>query len=400
MTYNTLHKNVLYLIITLPVIGLILNRFLPLKPALYYLLLFTPFLLLSTKNIYLNPYIRLYILFVIYDIIVKYYFHGRPLLLAAGTNIRTVELVAGVFALLSVDTKNISLNTYERLSLLLKIVLYTGAIISIIQFINPSFLAVKRTSDVFFQVSQEFNRPKSIFAFVGDDKAIMIDVPILLAGFLPIAILRREKLVHYIIPSVIIILLTQSRGAYIALLVVLIINFGRSLKKSSYLVLLLALTVFTVSLVSSFDLNLFIENRLYADTDSRTNIIPFFMDNFKDEIFWFGDGSAGIASDYFRQFGLGSKLHNGFIAAFWNYGLIGGILFSLFFFSFVKYGYSIQTKTEYKGVLAASLAFGLVNLTVDVHHLFWMSIILLMPLMRFYKALKSYSDLKLTSNME
>lgn len=366
----------LFLIIALyPFVGYLSYTFLGGSRPLWVLLFMTVFtLLLNLKRRYkVSSFVFVYFLYFLSDLLTKFYINGKALVGEEYVFFSIYILISIIlfFLIENLDLKNFPMDKIKRI---LRFLLIIAAIISISQFFF---------GDVFVHPKADIDEDKegnlrvlSIFSWEGDTKSMMfgtqIFAAIILAGQKEIS---KIDWLLVLIPVMIVTTLTGSRAAIIGFLILLFFVF----KNAGYTRLILYFPIvvgfgyFVLTTFIGFDINDFIENRVQADTTSRYVIYDYAYEMFQKNPL-FGDGRSGMKGfedEFYRNYLFGNKVHNGFLRALINNGIIGLVSFVMLCIVMYKSGKKLARLKKDYSILTMAVIFIWINLTVDINHLLW-----------------------------
>jgi hypothetical protein len=344
-------------------------------------LLFFPYLF--KRNLILSRLSKIFLIYIAIEFASKYVFNGYSILKGENYVFYSAQLIIVFLVILIIDNTRFTHKVQKGIYRFMGYFLWAAAIVSILQFVtDPNFLTRKAGEEVFNNLGGN-KRVLSFFSWEGDSKGGMVSIPLI-----GIILLNRQakfaikEIVLIVLPVFLVTFLTGSRAAIIAAILMIFFNsirFGvfRFIK---VLIVLLAVVSLGLSTVN-FNLNLFFEDRLQQDTDSRTVIFSYAFTKFNDYPL-LGDGRTGIggfedddslSSDY----NFGNKVHNGFLKILLNYGIIGLIVFILLFIEMQREGrrvYRLTGDTSYRYFVIMLL---FLNFTVDIVNFFYPGIFLL-----------------------
>ncbi|WP_198439858.1 O-antigen ligase family protein [Pareuzebyella sediminis] len=153
---------------------------------------------------------------------------------------------------------------------------------------------------------------------------------------------------------------------------------NRILNFTKYFLFGILLLIILVFLLEFFGINFrqFVEERLADDSAStRLLALEVFSKVFPEHPFL---GTGGVSTEEVQQLlaGRSSQIHVGYLKLFYYHGLIGGILYLTFLFSFLKRMWKMSKISNYWGGFFAILAFAVANLTLVEFSLFYHGLLL------------------------
>lgn len=366
----------LFLIIALyPFVGYLSYTFLAGSRPMWILAFFGVFsFLVNLKRRYTVSYLVLvYFIYFVSDTISKYYINGKTLVGEEYVYF-SIRLLLSLILFFLIDNTKLKESHMSNIKKILRVLLLIAAIVSITQFFLGDFF-VHPKADI--DEEKEGNiRVLSIFSWEGDTKSMMfgtqIFAAIILAGQKEIS---KIDWLLVLIPVMIVTTLTGSRAAIIGFLILLFFVF----KNAGYTRLILYFPIvvgfgyFVLTTFIGFDINDFIENRVQADTTSRYVIYDYAYDMFQKNPL-FGDGRSGMKGfedEFYRNYLFGNKVHNGFLRALINNGIIGLVSFVMLCIVMYKSGKKLARLKKDYSILTMAVIFIWINLTVDINHLLW-----------------------------
>lgn len=366
----------LFLILALyPFVGYLSYTFLAGARPMWILLVLSIITLLFNlkRRFTFSSFVFVYFIYFVSDIFSKFYINGKAL---SGESYVFFSIYILISLILFILIENIDLKNFpmDKIKRILRFLIIIAAIISISQF----FLG-----DVFVHPKADIDEEKegnlrvlSIFSWEGDTKSMMfgtqIFAGIILAGQRTIS---KFDWLLVLIPVMIVATLTGSRAAIISFFILLFFVFKNAgyTRLILYLPIVVGLGYFILTSLIGFDINDFIENRVQADTTSRYVIYDYAYDMFQKNPL-FGDGRSGMKGfedEFYRNYMFGNKVHNGFLRALINNGIIGLVSFVMLCVIMYKSGKKLARLKRDYSILAMAVIFIWINLTVDINHLLW-----------------------------
>jgi hypothetical protein len=284
---------------------------------------------------------------------------------------------------------------------IIKLTLYLATIVSIIQFLNPSFLDASHLYKYknFENPQLEFNtiyevRRLSIFGYTDLNELGLSFLPLMtvLMGYL---ILNKSKIYFDYFQVLLISALSNTRYVMVGALIIFF-SYLRSLKLNLmgylkyYLILLISLIVllFFLQLLGYnvwdwFYLRLFPEQTVTKTTryGALENFLIFFP-----KVALFGTGvhltpEIALASVFVGS----SQIHVGFLSHLVSYGLFGSFLLFGFWFSLLKSFYKTAKITNYWGSFFALIIFLWANTTLVMYSIYYYGIIIAIIFDKYFK---------------
>lgn len=371
------HIAVILTYIFLPLIGYVTYNFLGFGPELLSILVV--FVILYKNNvlnhfILIPRYIYAYGLFIIIVFISKYIISNQNISFDA--NFRNYLILFSIFISMTLfENMQLSKNNMHKIVQYIKILIGISLIVSLIQFFNSDFFISDRLIEIdeYSDIDYEERRILSIYSWVSNINLMVFSLPILLNIILGWEYITNNKKIesYWVIAAVgIICLLSQSRNFLLLYFIVVGYYIFKTFSLKNFILIFTGLVfVFLTMILIQFDVENYLTQRLLSETYiTRIDAFYAFMSTFPSNPLW---GTGGVVTDeLINYYGRQTRLHNGYLAIFYYYGLIGGIVYlfhlvSMYYRSsnnYAKYNISIPKVTF------ICLAVG--NLFVDYYTLF------------------------------
>lgn len=303
----------------------------------------------------------------------------------------------GLIAVENIQISKLHLNSIKKV---LWVTLILASITAIVQISNPFFLvndslfvqglsydrlvdyyqnsnAVGLSKSEMGQVSRFFKGYRmSVFSYinllsVGIDTLAIFSI---LLAFKPQKPINKSVL---IVATAIVSFLSSARWIILGFMIIssqLFLLGANKLSKLFYFIiygLLLLLILCGVAYFSGFDVERFITERMMANSAS-TRLLAFevFFEVFPNSPIL---GTGGVDTEEMTRLlgGKSSQIHVGFLKLFYYYGLIGGLLYTVFMVAFLTRLRKMAKISNYWGGFFAILVFFVANLTLYELSLFY-----------------------------
>lgn len=358
-------------------LGLITYTIFGRQPFFFIALLSLPYFLLklNRSQIYLPSYLVAFLLFVLFEIFSKYFYFGMTPFVGEPYFIRTLQYAISFILIFLIINSTFHFNYILTLRRVYTIFLIFAAFISLMELVSPNL--VPHPSDVeLFYSYERLLRVYGIFNWSSDKKELLLSIPIILLLLTAKKERNKKDLFQLILPSFILILLSGSRAALLNFIIVLLINYRKNISLSLSFAIILSIGLgFLILSYVNYDFNYFVNERLQADTESRTLIYNYAISKLSGS--WLmGNGLGGVKGvDQLLIEGIGNRVHNGFLALLINHGLIGLFLYVRFLYLLLKHLYKFGRINNDYAPLFAILIFCLTNLTTDMTHLVYSGLV-------------------------
>ncbi|MCD4832935.1 MAG: hypothetical protein K8R31_04005 [Bacteroidales bacterium] len=376
----------LYLIIVYPLFGFItfhLTGQQPLFTLIFIILISIFFIFFDKKQLQFPKYLIFYGLFCFIEILSKYFIND--LLFAIDANLkRSFFYIFSFFLLLIIENTSFKTTTIKKIEVVLKYLIYTAAVVSIIQFLQPSFLynAYKRE-----EISDTYilgTRLVSIFDWGDHGYGLGLSLPIMYSLIAPSSFTKKKFPYKITLAAGIVVLLSLTRFAIANFIIALMQYFKNKFSLKKILVLLFGIaTIVVIADYIGFDFNYFLYERLSDETyETRFVAIDAFIHEFPKNMYF---GTGGVVTESLIDFyGRVTKIHNGYLAILYFYGLVGGLFYYSFIILLIKRIYRVAKISNFWGAFFGILCFLFSNLTVDINHFLVSGLILMVLFNKYY----------------
>ncbi len=336
-------------------------------------------------------YFNIYALFVTYTVILNFLYTDLPYVDGVFKFFYSNYLVTsllGLFVALNIRLNAVWLR--RLIKIMTAIVIFAG-ITSLIQFFDPDFLVDKSNLAAVEAKSAKYgDRKWSIYTW-GNYTDIGFSFLSYISIIFSIGMVFSRRQYWLVFLGFLVSLLNGSRWVILNAIVISLQDFlatrnrfAQFIRFSIYSVVLLALVYGTLILIG-VDLNKLIYDRLFQESAStRLVAVEVFLDQFpKAPII--GTGGDYTAETIRLIAGRSSQIHVGFLAIFYLYGIIGGLLFISFLYSILKRMGAVAQKTNYWGSYYAFLGLALANLTLVTFGVYYHGLLLAVIFHNFFK---------------
>ncbi|MEI6821259.1 MAG: O-antigen ligase family protein [Bacteroidota bacterium] len=269
------------------------------------------------------------------------------------------------------------------------LIIISFIVILIQQIVNPSFLVRVENEKLNIESTKTEIRLFSIFtwASIGDLALYFVPISYLVTSYF----LTKKKFnlaFLILILAVLTIFLSKSRGTLLAVVPMFflfssrILNLFKSKSILSFLILLVLISGPVYWLGTSLNFNSIIENRIlesdkgnFEDKTAYTRIIAIqaFVKFFPEKPIFgagnskYGVGGTGSWNTNLENFlgGRSSQIHVGVLSLFYLYGIVGGIIYILFYYKLAKRFYSTSKRTLFWGTFWGIMVLPILNLSMD-----------------------------------
>lgn len=350
----------------------------------------------NNNRIIFPKYLWFYLLFLLYE------YYSTFVLLER--NFKMIYLVSNLniatfLTLFIIENISVRKKYYHRIFKISKIVLIIAVIVILIQqFVDPYFFVDPFTARVFKEDDPNSQSLFSIYSWVSALGPGLSFIPVL---FLIIEDLdkkrKNRRVLVWMFIGLMFAFLTKERwimlNATMAFLVILVTKKYKFKFILRYLAMVPVILALSFVVLKSADVDvegivfdtILESDKNVSNKSAGTRILAFTAFNkfyWKNPIFGMGNIKYGMGGtdrqDYdLENFlrGRSSQLHVGYLALFYIFGLVGGILFIGFMYLFIKRMYLHAKLTNRWAPFFGVLSFFVANLTLVTFSLFEMGII-------------------------
>lgn len=368
---------IINLYIFLPFIGFISYNILGFGPEI---ILLSVLLFIMYNNLVLEyntnvpRYAKIYSIFAVAVFFSKYFIDGQNL--AFDANFRNyLILVSVLLSMILFENITINKNHIRKIIQYLKLLIVVSLIVSFIQyfnedfFLNKSLLEKSEYSDIDFAE----RRILSIFSWVTNINLMVFSLPIILNIILGWEYITYDGKIksYWIIAAVgMICILSQSRNFLLLYFIVVGYYMYKTFTLRNFLFFFSGLFFAVISMtLINFNFDNYLSQRLLSETYiTRIDAFYAFIYTFPLNFFW---GTGGVVTDELINFyGRQTRLHNGYLAIFYYYGLIGGITYLLYLTSMYFRLNKCYSKSSINISMITFICLAIGNLFVDYYVLF------------------------------
>lgn len=380
-----------YILLLYPILGYLTWTLTNSQPAFLlfiFVLVSLPFTFPKTKKINFPNYLKFFGLFVLTELISKYLVNNTQL--AIDVNLKkSFYYFLSFILLLIVENINFDAVFIKRSIIIFKYLIIFAAVVSIIQYFNQNFLINHIRKELLEENIVGYRRRiPSIFTWGDHGYSIGLGVPIIYS-LLAVAYSNRKRTLFWLsISTGIVILLLQSRYAMVNYLIVLSWTYRKyfSIKRIGLgigIIVAFFISLILVIDVLGFDLKYYFQERVRSETyQTRITAYYAFEDQFPKNPIW---GTGGlVTADLIKFYRTRTRIHNGYLAILYYYGIIGGIFYFSFLILLVKRLFITAKKSQYWGAFIGIICFLFTNLTLDLNHFLEPGLIFLMIMNRYY----------------
>ena len=299
------------------------------------------------------------------------------------------DLVASGLGLFVAVNIQLKVSQLKRVIHAMTLVVVFASLVSIIQFFYPEFL-FNRTEGYQYVEAKFQNRIWSIYSWT-----VFVDIGFSFLSFISIifgvGMLVSKRKYSLLFLGFLISLLNGSRWVILNSILISFQDFlgsrnrfARLLKYSIYLVGLLLLVGLSL-LALGVDLKVLVFERLFQNSAStRLVALEVFLDQFpKAPIL----GTGGVYTEETKRLiaGRSSQIHVGFLALFYLYGIVGGLIFLSFMYTIMRKLGSVARKTGYWGSYYSFLGLFVANITLVSFEIFYHGLFLAIIFHNFFE---------------
>lgn len=346
----------------------------------------------QNKRLELPVYFNIYALFVLYTVISNYLMTDLPA--EVGSTLKffySNYLITSVFGLFVAVNINLNILWLRKVIRIMVGVVILATLTSIIQFFQPDFLLNNTNPEALEEaIAQYGDRKWSIYSWT-----IYVDIGFSFLSYISIifgigVIFSRRKY-WLLFAGFLVSLLNGSRWVLLNAVIISLQDFlgtrnrfGQFIQYILYTVALTALVY--ISLIAiGVDMNKLVYDRLFQESAStRFLALEVFVDQYpKAPIF----GTGGDYTEETRRLiaGKSSQIHVGYLAVFYLYGLIGGLLFIAFMYFILRRMARVAKRTGYWGSYYALFGLMLANVTLVTFGMHYHGILMAVIVHNFFK---------------
>ena len=346
----------------------------------------------QNQRLELPVYFNIYALFVLYTIITNFLMTDLPA--EAGSTLKyfySNYLVTSVFGLFVAVNINLNIVWLRKVIQIMVAVVVLATLTSIIQFFKPDFLVNSTNEEALeMAIAQYGDRKWSIYSWT-----IYVDIGFSFLSYVSIifgiGIVFSRRKYWLIFAGFLVSLLNGSRWVLLNSIIISLQDFlgtrnrfGQFIQYILYTVALTALVY--VSLVAiGVDLNKLVYERLFQESAStRFLALEVFLDQYpKAPIF----GTGGDYTEETKRLiaGKSSQIHVGYLAIFYLYGIIGGLMFISFMYFILRRMARVAKKTGFWGSYYALFGLMLANVTLVTFGAHYHGILMAVIVHNFFK---------------
>lgn len=372
----------------------------------------------NTKNRIVFPkYLWFYLLFLLYEYYSTFVLLDREFKMIYLVSNGTIPTFLTLFL---VENLSINKKFYNKIFKISKIVLIIAVLVILVQqFIDPNFFVEPTTAKIFKENDPNSQSLFSIYSWTSPLAPGLCFIPIL---YFVVEDLDKKKkntrALVWILIGLMFAFLTKERWIMLNAMMVFFVILAS--KKHKFKFILRHLAMIPVVLALSFVVlksakvdvdGIVFDTILESDKDisqksAGTRILAFKAFNkfyWKNPVFGMGNIKYGMGGtdrqDYeLKNFlrGRSSQLHVGYLSLFYMFGIIGGVLFMLFLFFFLRRIYLNAKLTSRWAPFFGVLSFFVANLTLVTFSLFEMGLIFAVLADRYFVH-RQNEQLKLTN---
>ncbi len=342
------------------------------------------------RQLRIPVYLSLYALFVIFTVLTNFSLTEEPWSKGVIKYLYANQLISSLLALFIVSNIHLTLSQLKKVIHAMTVVVVLASLVSIIQFFYPDFL-FNRTEAYQYIEFKYSNRIWSLYSWT-----LFVDIGFSYLSYISIIfgvglLVSRRKYVMLLM-GFLISLLNGSRWVILNAIVISFQDFlsdrnrfARLLKFAVYAfsgIILITICLFLIGV----DLNALIFDRLFQEESASTRLLALevFLDQFPQAPLL---GTGGVYTQETLDLidGRSSQIHVGYLAVFYLYGLIGGILFLGFLYAILRKFWTVAKKTRYWGSYYCFLGFALANLTLVSFELYYHGLLLAVVVHNFFE---------------
>ena len=387
---HILIKITIYLLIFYPILGLISWTTINERPIPIYTL-FVGFCFVVTlyeyKKILVPTYLKYYSIFCFYEIISKYIIN-KHIFSFDGNFKKTLFYFSSLIVLLLIENYHFNRKFINIATTFIKTLIILSAVVSIIQLFEPMFFINK--SKTLISLDKYYNaniRLSSIFSWGDHGFDMGLGIPVLFSLILGLELKYGNRIKLETCAAAIVVLFSLTRYAMGGYLIALF-QYPKYYKWYTWYKWLPALLIFLVVILFGiqklgFDIDYLLHERLTDSSyQTRFQAVDAFVYAFPEaQIF----GTGGVVSDSLLDFyRRKTRIHNGYLAIPYYYGIIGSAFYFLFLTYLFLYLFRVARRSNYWGSFYGLLIFLFANLTVDINHFMVPGLLIMMVYNKYF----------------
>jgi hypothetical protein len=343
----------LLIFILYPLLGFITISYFGFPPfyvhSLMIVFMFVQFIGVHNSPIRFPKYLQFFLLYLVLLIVSVYVVHKQPLKFDAKLAL-VVFKINPILILLVIENVKISNKFIKDSKKLMLIIVIVAAIVSIIQYFNPTFfLFSEKYTGADDSIIGYKQRIGSIFTW-GD----LMNIQYLAIGFsimygILLVEYKSNKKISMLLTILVgvVVFLSQFRIAMVTYIIVSIFFMYRKVSFRSILIVAIVLLVFySIARFLSFDLRYVYENRIKSETAlTRIDAFSAFVAAFPENPL-FGTGGVKTAALY-KGFGHVARMHNAHLNIAYYYGIFVSIAHTLFLVYLIRVTYLTGRRANY-----------------------------------------------------
>ena len=386
-----------YCIVLTPIFGFILRKGAGMNVQFFFNFVFfvgSVFIMIrgyKKQRVYFPYYLLFYLLFTLYTILVNLLYTDMVAEQGLIKYLYSNPFITSFVGLFVAENINLNIPWLRRmLKVMTAVVLFAG-FTSIVQFFEPTFLVNTTNMEALEEsIAQYGDRKWSIYSWT---KYVDIGFSFLsyISIIFSVGMLFGKRQYWMVFLGFLVSLLNGSRWVMLNAILISLQDFlatknrfSQFLKYSGYLFVLLILVYFSLIGIG-VDLNKLIFDRIFEES-AGTRLVAWevFQDQFpKNPIL----GTGGIYTQETINLiaGRSSQIHVGYLALFYLYGIIGGVLYLGFIISVLRKTFSVGKTTGFWGTYYSFLGLALANVTLVTFAAFYHGLLMGIIFHKFFE---------------
>lgn len=393
-----------YLFLVYPIFGYITIRFLG-QPPFVFLSLFVIVAFFDrigrTGKLVFPGYLKYFLLFIVSAFVSKYLINGFSFKIDTHFAQVFYSILALLFFVIIENTKFSSLFIKNGLRII-KILVFTAAAVSIIQYFNASFFA---NTHIYTGHDDEVigyaRRIMSIFTWGDFNASRYLTIGFVIMYGILIFETKSNKTLHWTIQILvaIVVFTSQARIAMVTFVIATLMLVYNKVSVKNILVIVFSGLAFLVMLnILDFNIDYFIEKRLKSESAyTRLDAFKAFFHAFPEKPFF---GTGGIRTEaLFDGFGRVAQMHNAHLNIAYFYGIFAFIFHTLFVFHLTKTTYKTAKKAGYWPPFVGMMVYISATMTMPSGYFLEPGLIIMMVFNKYHYdryLLRKFSTLNMT----
>lgn len=394
---NQCIKFIFYVLIAYPLLGYLTISYFGIPPyyasSVLIAVVFVNFISIKKGRIIFPKYLKVFALYLIANLISVYVANATPLQIDNFLGYH-LYILNPLLLFLMIENINIPSDFIRKTRKLMKYLLLSSVIISIIQYFSPNFFIYSELYTGLNKAGEPgyARRIFSIFTWGDFNGSTYLSIGLMAMYGLLVIEYRHSKILSVLLPIAagLIVFLSQMRVAMLSFVIVTLFLVFKKLRFKAALYLILFVIAGSLLIdVLNFNLDYFIENRLLSETaGTRIEAITAFLYAFPENPYF---GTGGVRTEtLYEGYGRVARLHNGHLAVAYYYGLITFIPYVWFVYLLAKKTYRTAKKSNYWPPFVGVIIFFIASATTPRAVFFIPGLIIMMAYHKYYSIDANY----------